>query len=105
MLDFAFASNEEICAELGIRLKRQRLSQSLSQQELAERAGVSAGTVKNLESKGQSSLETLVRIVTALGLVDDLAQLFQLKVNSIAAMEGAARAQRQRAPRTPRTKL
>lgn len=103
MLDFAFATPEEICAELGTRLKRQRLAQALSQHELAQRAGVSVGTVKNLEGKGQSSVETLVHIVSALGLADALANLFELKVTSIAAMEGAERAQRQRAPRKPRS--
>lgn len=99
MLDFTFASHEEVCRELGARLKRQRLAQSLSQQELAGRAGVAVGTVKNLEGKGQSSLESLVRIVTALGLVDELSKLFALKVVSIAAMEKAQMAERKRAPR------
>ena len=99
MLDFAFATPEEICAELGARLRRQRLAQGLRQAELAQRAAVSPGTIKNLEGKGQSSTETLVRVVSALGLVDELAKLFELKVTSIAAMERAQQAQRQRAPR------
>lgn len=102
MLDFTFATPEEICAELGARLRRQRLAQALSQKELAGRAAVSVGTIKNLESKGQSSVETLVRIISALGLVDELSKLFELKITSIAAMEQAHRAERQRAPRTSR---
>ena len=49
MLDFAFSTSDEITAELGLRLKAVRLSQSLTQADLAERAGVSVGTVKSLE--------------------------------------------------------
>ena len=98
MLDIGFATYEEVCAELGKRLKRQRLAQGLPQGELAARANVSSGTVKNLESKGQASLESLVRIVMALGLVDELARLFELKVTSIQQMERAQLAERKRAP-------
>lgn len=100
MLDFAFATHQEICAELGLRLKRQRLVQALTQKDLAERAGVALGTVKNLESKGVTSLESLIRIVTALDLRDELATLFALQApKSIAQMERAQLAERKRAPR------
>lgn len=98
-MDFTFAAHQEVCAELGQRLKRQRLAQSLTQKDLAERAGVALGTVKNLEGKGTASLESFIRIVMALGLVDELAQLFSLKAaQSIAQMERAQLAERKRAP-------
>lgn len=104
MLDFNFATQQEICAELGQRLKRQRLVQAVTQKGLAERADVALGTVKNLENKGVSSLESLIRIVTALGLLDELALLFELRApESIAQMERAQLAERKRAPR--RSKL
>lgn len=98
MLDFGFATYEEVCAELGLKLKRQRLAQALTQKDLAGRAGVSLGTVKNLETKGQSSLESLMRIIMALGLVDELVGLFELRVASIAQMERFQLAERKRAP-------
>ena len=99
MLDFNFASYQEICTELGLRLKRQRLAQSLTQQDLAGRASVALGTVKNLESKGVSSMESLIRVVMALGLLDELASLFVLQAtHSIAQMERAQLAERKRAP-------
>lgn len=102
MLDFAFSTSDEITAELGLRLKAVRLSQSLTQADLAERAGISVGTVKSLERTGQSSVVSLVRVVQALGLTDQLQSLFVLKVQSIAEMEQAQLAQRQRAPRKAR---
>ena len=84
---------------MGRRLRAQRLAQLLGQVELAKRAGVSAGTIKNLEGKGQASLQSLLRVVAALGLIDELQDLFTPKVRSIAQMERAEQAHRQRAPR------
>ncbi|TFW19656.1 XRE family transcriptional regulator [Duganella callida] len=99
MFDFNLSTTPEICSELGRRLRARRLMQGWSQVELAERAGLSSGTIKNLESRGQASLESFVQVVAALGLADDLGELFRLKMVSIAAMEQAERANRQRAPR------
>jgi transcriptional regulator with XRE-family HTH domain len=99
MFDFNIASIPEVCIELGQRLRSRRLSLGWSQDDLARRAGLSAGSIKNLESKGQSSLDSFVRIVTALGLAGDFSELFAHKMDSIAAMESAELGQRQRAPR------
>ena len=99
MFDIVFSTPEEICRVLSQRLRAQRLAQSLSQVALANLAGVSTGTVHNLEAKGQASLDSLVHIIIALGLTDDLNTLFALKFDSIARMEKAERAKRQRAPR------
>lgn len=102
MLDLVFSTIDEITAELGLRLKAVRLSQSLTQADLAEQAGVSVGTVKALEKTGQTSVASLVRVVRALGLTDQLQSLFVLKVQSIAEMEQAQLAKRRRAPRKAR---
>jgi transcriptional regulator with XRE-family HTH domain len=98
MLTFELATVDEIGAELGNRLRAQRLAQNLTQAGLAGRAGVSRGTVRNLEAKGQASIESLLRIVAALGLAGSLSELFVLRPNSIRAME-AAGTPRQRASR------
>ena len=103
MLYFSLAGNGEICRELGSRLKAQRLARNLGQKELAARAGVSAGTVKNLENKGQSSLESLIRIVSALDLMEELDTLFVLRTRSIAEMEQAELGRRSRASGRRRT--
>lgn len=99
ILDFGFATADEICVELGARLKAARLAQGLLQAELAARAGLSRGTVTALEQTGQSTVTSLVRVVQALGLVDDLQDLFKLKTRSIAEMEQNARSERKRASR------
>lgn len=103
MLDFNFATPDEIAQELADRLKAARLAQGLQQPELALRAGVSAGTVKSLENKGQSTLASMIRVVQALGLTHDLQQAFVLQVRSIADMQKAQQPARKRAPRRPRS--
>lgn len=99
MLDFAFATEQEIRAELGKRLREQRLAQGLTQVELAQRAGISTNTLGPLESKGQCTLESFIRTVMGLGLADELQSLFALEIKSIAQMERSEQGKRIRAPR------
>ena len=103
--EFGLATPQEIAREIGARLRVQRLRQSLTQDELAARAAVSASALKTLESTGKSTVETLVRVAGALGLQTDFAQLFVPKVvSSIVDLERLERAQqRLRAPRRKST--
>ncbi|MFE8645904.1 helix-turn-helix domain-containing protein [Sphingomonas sp. NCPPB 2930] len=99
-MTFILATSDEILQTLGERLRIQRLAQGLSQQELAARAGLSLGAVRQLERSGQSSLETLVRVVQALGLANEVDELFVLERRSIAQMvQSETAGHRQRAPR------
>jgi transcriptional regulator with XRE-family HTH domain len=102
IIDFKIATYSEICSELGMRLKIQRLLKNLKQQDLAAQAGVAVGTVKNLEAKGQCSLETLVRIVIALDLSQELAPIFTTKVQSILQMEELERLTSKKIPKRAR---
>ncbi|TAL96740.1 MAG: helix-turn-helix domain-containing protein [Paraburkholderia sp.] len=96
MLHFELATVEEICTELASRLREHRLAQNITQAELAGRAGISMGTVRNFESKGQATLESLIKIVMALGLAGSLSDLFVLRATTIRDMEKAS-VRRQRA--------
>jgi len=99
-MTFNLASASEILQTLGQRLRAQRLAQGVPQRELAQMAGLSSGALRKLEHSGQSSLETLIRTAQALGLLNELDDLFVFKRQSIAQMEKAQAAdQRQRAPR------
>ena len=100
MLNFSLASFDEMSSELGARLKALRLFRGMQQTELATRAGVSRYIVQELENSGKCTLIAWLRIVYALGRESELQDLFQLKINSIAAMEREERAsKRKRAPR------
>lgn len=57
--------------EIGERLKQARLNQDLTQQEVAELAGVARTTVLNAE-KGKAQLEIFIAIIMALGLTKQL---------------------------------
>ena len=99
-MDFYLSTPAEILHTLGVRLREQRLAQSLTQRDLAHMAGLSLGALRKLESNGQCSLETLVRAAQALGLLEALEGLFALKRQSIAQMEQIdVVSRRQRAPR------
>lgn len=103
-MSLKLAPASEVLRTLGERVRAQRLAQGLAQRDLALMAGLSLGALRKLESSGQSSLETLVRAVQALGLVDELDALFVLRRQSIAQMAQAeAASQRQRAPRRKNT--
>lgn len=97
---FHLSTPAEVQHALGARLREQRLAQSLTQRELAQMAGLSLGALRKLETDGQCSLETLVRVTQALGLLGELDDLFVLKRQSIAQMEQVDLvSRRQRAPR------
>lgn len=99
-MSFNLAPATAILRTLGERVRAQRLAQGLPQYELAQMAGLSLGALRKLESTGQSSLETLIRVIQALGLVSELDDLLVLRRQSIAQMEKAeAIHQRQRARR------
>ena len=98
MLDVNLAICDEACVEIGTRLRAHRLAQLVTQTDLARRAGVSTGTVQNVEA-GCTSLDSLVRVAFALGLRSDLRELFALSVTAIAQIEHPEPAKRIRAPR------
>ncbi len=105
MRTFNFLSPQDICTTLGERVKRLRLAQNLSQQQLAQMSQTSLSSVRRLEAQGQGSLEFVVRVALALQAVEQLDGLFAQPIQSIAQAERElALAQRQRA-RLPKTAL
>ncbi len=65
-------SDETVLAELGSRVAQTRLERNLSQSRLAGEAGVAKTTVERLERGGAVQLESFIRILRALGLLDRL---------------------------------
>ncbi len=74
-IDYDVASPEAIESELGQKLDRLRLSKNINQSALAKEAGVSRRTISRLENGEGTSLDTLIRVMRALGVVDRLAAL------------------------------
>jgi transcriptional regulator with XRE-family HTH domain len=57
---------------VGDRLSKIRLSRNLTQASLAREAGASLSSVKRLEAGENVSLDTFIRVLTALGLIGHL---------------------------------
>lgn len=68
-------SDETVLRELGSRLSRTRLERNLSQEQLANEAGVGKSTVERIEAGREVKLTSFVRILRALGQLEDLDRL------------------------------
>jgi transcriptional regulator with XRE-family HTH domain len=87
-------SEQEILTEVGRRLKRTRLSQNVTQRDLATRAGVSLRTVSAAERGEDVRLSTLLRMLRALGRLGGIDAL--LPAPSVSPLELVERRGRQR---------
>jgi transcriptional regulator with XRE-family HTH domain len=69
------SGDHAILKELGSRIARYRLNRNLTQEALAEQAGVSRPTIARLEQGSSTNLSNLVRVLRALRLVQNLEAL------------------------------
>lgn len=67
----------EIAKELAKRHKALRKQLKLSQAKIAERSGVSLGSLKRFETTGQISLESLLKLAHLLNRLEDFKPVFQ----------------------------
>ncbi len=102
MASFNSTSAAGIAHELGERLKSVRLNKDMTQQEVADQAGVSRKTVLNAE-KGKVQLENLVAIMQALQLTAQLDRFLPLPGLSPMQLAKLQGKQRQRASGQGRT--
>lgn len=65
-------SDRAILREIGLRLKRLRLDKNLSQQKLAEVAGLNRTTIGEIERGAPASLLTFVQILRGLDALEEL---------------------------------
>lgn len=61
-----------VLLEIGARLARYRLNRNLTQQALAAEAGISLRTLNRIECGEPSQSANLIRVLRALGLLDNL---------------------------------
>ena len=74
-IDYSVATSEQIESALCKRLESIRLTRNMTQVQLAKEAGVSPRTIGRLE-KGQGvSVDTFIRVLTALGIQQNLEAL------------------------------
>jgi len=74
----------EIAKGLAEKIKTHRKKLKISQEVLAQKSGVSLGSIKRFETKYEISLQSFIKIAIALDLDGDLENLFTQKTyNSI----------------------
>lgn len=80
----------EINSEIAKRIRAIRRRRKISQEKLSELSGVSLGSVKRFERSGEISLLSLTKIAIALGLEEDMQDLFaNVTFNSIEEVKNA----------------
>lgn len=70
-----YLSSLNAIAEIGARLRAYRIDYPLSQQELADKAGVARRSITNMENGQDVQLGTLIKVLMALGLDSNLDML------------------------------
>ena len=87
-------SPSELQRDLGAATRALRVSRGLTQSEVAAKAGVALRSIATLERVGNSSLETFVRALNALGAADVIAKLApQPQVSPLALLRHGGNAQ------------
>lgn len=76
MLTLKLTSPAEIIKDVAARMKRRRIDLALTQRELAERSGVSYGSLRLFEETGKASFEAVVKIAFALEAESEFETLF-----------------------------
>ena len=74
-IDFTLANSRQIGTALGRRIEQIRLARNITQPQLAQEAGISARTLRNVEKGGGVSFDTFIRVLIALGIQHNLETL------------------------------
>ncbi|HAE42491.1 MAG TPA: transcriptional regulator [Clostridiales bacterium] len=74
-IDFSIATSDQIEFALCNKLENIRLARNMTQEELANDAGVSLRTMVRLENGKGVSLDTFIRVLIALGIQQNLETL------------------------------
>ena len=91
------ATSHWLMSEVGHRLSKIRLSRNITQDYLAQHAGIGLRTLRRLERGESSKLDSFLRVVIALGYTDDLLGIFPVHdIRPIERME-SKRKERKRA--------
>lgn len=67
-----YESEWAILKELGNRIKQRRIALNITQAELAKRCGISMSTEVRIENGEDSKISNLIKLMTALGVVENV---------------------------------
>lgn len=86
-MSFILKTPNEARKDLANRAKDRRLSMNLSQEGLARRAGISAGTVKRFEKTGHISIDSLFKVALVLEALEEFYGTFKPKTATPASID------------------
>jgi len=69
---------QDVMLLYGSRVRALRIQAGITQKELAQRAGVSEGTIKKFEHTGEIQLRSLLAIALVLNRLDEFEEMFKL---------------------------
>lgn len=72
----------DVLMEVAEKHRKARKLAKLSQAELAERSGVSLGSIKRFENTGQIAFESLLKLAFLLHHLEDFKDLFSVRENT-----------------------
>ncbi|TAF68828.1 MAG: XRE family transcriptional regulator [Flavobacterium sp.] len=76
----------QVQTELAERFRKLRKNKKISQSELANKSGVSLGSLKRFEQSGQISLESLLKLTHLFDRLEDFESVFNIN-EDLAAIE------------------
>jgi transcriptional regulator with XRE-family HTH domain len=79
IITFISDSRDDVMYSIARRVKERRLEKNLTQKDLASRSGLSFGTYRRFEVKGEISLRGLVMIASTLEMTNDFETLFSTR--------------------------
>lgn len=96
-----FTTNDAIAELLSVRIKNERIAQKLKQEQLAQKAGVKIGIVRNFEQYYKITLLNLIAILRALEKEEIFNELFdfekeRIEVDAFKYQEEIAKKKKQR---------
>ena len=97
MMDFNFKTPAEMAQAMAQKAREKRLSLNLSQKSLSERSGVSASVIKQFESTGKISLESLLKMAWVLDALGDFGAVFKKDpMQGVLTLDDVLKKQKQR---------
>jgi HTH-type transcriptional regulator / antitoxin HipB len=76
-LEYQLHSPAEIASQLAAKVRQLRLDKNWKQATLAERSGVNLSSLRRFEHTNRISLKNLLRLVTALGRLNDFDEVLK----------------------------
>ena len=96
----ALQTPSDIQRELAARAKARRLELNITQAELAERSGVSFGSLRRFEATGEISLRSFLELAFVLGELKEFSALFR-PLQTVSLFEEAPRPRQRSRKKAP----